>query len=116
MSIIFDQPNADPRDRGGWGYWLNSHMLEHQQFIEKAQSGGTFVDLSLYDIGLWLPTGDRGWWISSHLEMHQGLELATGLPAPQLDDVDFDKPESWGIFLDLNAEHHAAIRDFYGIT
>jgi len=116
MSIIFDMTVADPGDPGGWGVWLNSHYLEHQQFVQKAQLSAPGTQMELYDLGLWPLEGGTDWWVDAHYAMHQSLETASGISAPDMQAVDFTDPESWGIFLDLNAQHHAAIRQHYGIT
>ena len=117
---IFTPDIADVTDAGGFGVWLNSHGLEHLQFVNTILTIHPTANPNpvYFDIGVW--GGSQGAafqaWISAHAAMHHSLQsllgIATGWDATAADFTDQAHASDW---MQSNSQEHSLFRQLLGI-
>jgi len=115
---IFSPDFVFPGDRIGFGWWLDSHALEHKQFVAIGFQSAPVVFVPDYDLLSWdwdnkVAQED---WHSVHEATHEALRQRTGVEGLDLSVVDFDDPEYFLLWMDNHAFEHAQIRQALGIN
>jgi hypothetical protein len=115
---IFSPDFVDPTDDIGFGYWLNAHALEHDQFVRIGFANTPIFIFPQYDLFSWYGKDQtaRRSWLEVHEEIHAQLRSATNVQGFNLADVEWDNPEYRLIWMDSHAFEHAQIRKVLGIN
>lgn len=116
MVVLFSPDYFAPGDDTGFGLWLNTHQLEHKQYVQISLLQG--VNISDYDLFAWDKKDKyvQKIWLEVHETVHAQLRAATGVSGLDLSEVDFDKHADMLEWLDAHAQEHQQFRQVLGIT
>jgi hypothetical protein len=115
---IFSPDFVDPNDEIGFGWWLNAHALEHEQFTRIGLLNTPTLIFPQFDLYSWFggnPVARSGW-LNAHENMHASLRASTNIFGYDLSEVDWDSFEYRLVWMDAHAFEHAQLRKAFGLT
>ena len=99
-------------DKIGWGYWIDGHYREHQQFITIGFASSPPQFIPDYNLLAWAWDDERTIvdWLNAHQSVHNLSRQLTGVQGVDLSIVDFRNPDYFELWIDTHATEHAQLR------
>lgn len=118
MTVLFTPGIIAPGDDIGFGHWLNTHYLEHQQFVDLALANNPIIFLPEFDMMSWVENDSyaRQNWLDMHQKIHEFLRTFTAVDGIDLSAVEWDNDASFVFWMDEHDFEHQQLRAALGIT
>lgn len=114
---IFSPDTSLPHDPIGWGKWLQTHQLEHQQLRAAEIALVPSAVVPEFDLGYWNDNpGVVSMWLNRHNQVHQILRVPGAISGIDLSAVDLTDDSEWDEWQQSHADEHEQLRAFFGIV
>jgi hypothetical protein len=115
---LFVPDKVDASDPIGFGYWLNGHYYEHQQFINIGIRQTNPIYFVNFDLLSWDARFPETWvaWLGAHQQMHESLRGVTGVGGIELSSVDPTNAQEFQVWMQWHATEHQNLRTAFGVS
>lgn len=101
-----------PTDEASWSAWSFVHAANHYDWIVAPKTAGKGLSQFALDV---IDPDNVGLWIYQHQVMHNQVNALLGTPGVDLTSFDWQDPDQFQNWLNLNAAEHIRISAALGV-